>query len=705
MVFSSTLRTSLLLLPLLLLSLPAAAQIAFESKSNGIDRVLVRAMVLDSEGALLAGTPDGLFRRSASDGTWKKLSLSNEVYALQRLPSGTLLAGTTRGIYRSEDEGETWTSVFNVPGVGDFGVTDDGKIIAVDRDANNTRDSFFYTSDDDGRTWKTSRLGFSVLFDTKVTALGSLLFSGSINGVKLSYNGGSIWETTRLQDTVLGVLATESGTLIAWAGNQSLIWRIYESQDSGSSWILVDTIPGIYGVEPGAGEEYYVIASAVLPEGSAEGFGVWRRRVGSSEREHLFEQNGSTALLHANQNLWAAANYRVYSSSESAPEWEEISTGVTSVPIEKVATAPDGLVYALVPDSIRFIRHRFSSRDLEFHTTYALFRSENDAENWESVASGLDAMTLEVDPFGNVYAGVDSLDMRTTLEGEIVLVAKLFTTRVSTDRGESWFDFGAGTIRDLSGGGEGVLALAMLDSTGRYPQPDLTISLDSGRSWQRMSDPGMPWEDTAARRNTRSSEVAADGTILLSIGGDSSGIYRVSSTGESFAVTRVTNGVAPPDIERLESGRLIAGSDVSGDGLRTSTDNGMTWSLWSPGTNFSTLHTLGRDYLWGNQRFYSNDAGETWVAGPSLREVVLAPNGILYGTTGFSYQRSLSGGTLWLDDPFVDPPNSSALAASTTGYLYIGANGIYRSVSPVASVEVEGDLRLPPALDLTLLRW
>lgn len=696
-------RRILLILVLLVSALPLSAQIELRPANNGIDRILVRAMALDGEGRLLAGAPDGLFRRTLPDGEWTKLSLNNEVYSIRRLESGTILTGTSRGIYRSGDDGESWAQVYNVSGVGDFGVSEDGKIIAVDRGGNNTRDSFFYTSEDDGRNWSTSRLGFSVVFDTKVTALGSLFFSGSTNGLKLSYNGGGIWETTRLSDTVHGVRATANGTLVAYAGNLNVSSRIYESHDSGSSWRLVDSIPGIYAVEPavepGRGDDYFVVISGTFPDGDPESFGVWRRTAKSDKRTRIYEGNGAITVFPTEAQLLVGANYNVLIGDGASSEWTDLSRGATSVQIDQIVTSSNGLVYALVPDSIRFLNRQFDP-------TYALFRSENDADEWTQVADRLANTTLQVDRFGNVYADTDSLVVVASADGSLALLARLYGTRVSTDRGETWHDFGDGIVREVDAAGPGTIALLLNDSVNQPTRRDLTFSTDSGRSWRQLSDPGMPWEDSTARTFIRSSEVAADGSILLSLrGDDTSGIYRITSSAESTSIALVDAGDAPPDIELLESGRLITGSDVSGKGLKTSLDNGLTWSIYAPGTNINDITPLGGGLLWGNQRFYSNDEGANWVTGPGHSYVVLAPNGILYGTTGFTYRRSLSGGKLWLDDPFLDPPFATVLVASETGYIFVGSTGIYRTAGPVSSLRVEGDLYLRLELDLSLLSW
>ncbi len=689
-------RRTLFLLLLLASSLTLSAQIELRPVNNGIDRLLARAFTLDSQGRLLAGAPDGIYRRALPDGEWKKLSLTNEVFSMRRLPSGTILAGTSRGIYRSGDDGETWLQVFNVPGVGDFGASTDGRVIAVDRGDNNTRDSFFYSSDDDGVTWETSRLGFSVLFDTKVTALGSLFFSGSTSGLKLSYNGGGVWETTRLGGFVQGVRATENGTLVAFAGNAYTSSRLYESHDSGSSWMLVDSIPDIYAVEPGPGDTYFVIISGSSPERVTENFGVWRRTARSSERTRIYEGNGITAFNATDNQLVVGANHQILGADPLSIAWEELTAGVTSVRIDRVVAPSGSLVYALVPDSIRFINRRFDP-------TYALFRSENDGDRWEMVAQGLGNEVLEVDQFGNVYVGIDSLHLQSTSEGEVYLVDRLYGTRVSRDRGSSWHDFGSGALRDVDASGKGTIALLLNDSINTPTRWDLTISIDSGRSWRQLTDPGMPWEDSTARMFVRSSEVAADGSIILSLRAEeTSGIFRLVSSPESITITPVEIGSAPPDIELLESGRLITGSDVSGNGLGTSTDNGLTWSSWAPGVNISDLNPLGDGLIWGNQRFYSDDEGNNWVTGPGQSSVVRARNGILYGTTGFTYRRSLSGGMLWLENPFVDPPPGSVLVASENGYLFIGSTGIYRTVDQVSSVQSDGKIPVPIELDLSL---
>ena len=694
----SVVGSMLFILPLLL-----SAQISFAPSNNGIDRVLANDLVRNSQGELLLATPAGIFRKSSTPG-WQQTDVVTEAHTLFQLKSGSLLAGSARGILRSSDGGETWQTVFNVPGAGAFAQRESGRIISIDQSGNTTRDAFYYYSDDDGFTWESGRLGFSGLIDTDIASLGDLFYIGSSSGLKLSFNGGVVWETTRLRDTVTSLIATESGVLVAAAGNISLRSRIFESYDSGTSWSLVDSIPGIAALEPGSDGEYYVVVSGVFPFDAKESVGVWRREAGEESREQIYNQGGITSIFYASEGLALGANYRVFEQTGSGSDWSNLTSGITAVKVDMVVTTSDGATYALVPDSVRYT-------NAQHFPACGLFRSENNGQSWELLSNGLSADILRVDAFGNLYSCTDDITLAANPDGQFFYAGTRYRTHVSNDRGKNWLDLGEGFLSDVDAAGNGRVAMIMEDSANLAPMSDLLYSVDSGQTWSRLSDPGNPWENSEDRAPPLTSEVAADGSILFSLSTEGrEGIYRIRFDDGAPTIGLVDGSASTPDIELLDNNTLIAATEISGSSLRISRDNGMTWQAYSPGQRIRAITPLGNGALWGDRRFYSQNYGETWNAGPVQMSVLRASNNILYGTTGFNYRRSLNGGLLWLDSPFKSPPPSLAFVANSNGYLFIGTSGsgLYRSTEAVSSVPVSLDREdvshINFALDGTRLR-
>ena len=671
----------------LLLALPLTlqAQTSFAPSNNGIDRVLVYDLIRNSTGDLLLATPAGIFREGSSSG-WQLTDVVNSAHTLYQLESGTLLAGTARGILRSSDGGATWQTMFNVPGAGSFSQREDGRIISIDRSSNNTRDAFYYFSEDDGVNWEAGRLGFSVLADTDIASLGNLFFIGSSSGLKLSFNGGVVWETTRLRDTVTSLISTESGVLVAAAGNIALRSRLYESYDSGTSWSLVDSIPGIAALEPGSDGEYFVVVSGIFPFDAEESVGVWRREVMSMERRRIFNQGGITSINRDEDGLALGANYRVFERS-GGDDWNDRTAGITAVTIDRVVASSDGTMYALVPDSVRYT-------SAQHFPTCALFRSEDNGTSWEALSNGLSVDVLRVDSYGNLYGCTDLVRLADSPDGMFFYAGRRYRTQVSGDQGESWSDLGEGLLHDIDAAGNGSVAMILEDSAAQTRLSDLLYSLDSGETWARLSDPGNPWENVEDRAPPLTSEVAADGSIVFSISTKGrEGIYLIEFDDDVPTVSLVDGPAHSPDIELLDNNTLIAATEISGSSLRISRDNGLTWEAYAPGQRIQEITPLGEGVLWGYRRFYSRNYGETWNTGPTQNQVIRAANGILYGTTGFNYRRSLNGGLLWLDSPFNNPPPTLALVANSNGYLFLGTSGsgIYRSTGPLSSVPVNID--------------
>ena len=88
--------------------------------------------LLDYNGALYAGTHDGLYRLPAGGTTWTRVESFPDggiVYSLAT-QGNTLYAGTDTALYRSDD-GDAWTRVANTPSTIYYDVVDTGRLLVL----------------------------------------------------------------------------------------------------------------------------------------------------------------------------------------------------------------------------------------------------------------------------------------------------------------------------------------------------------------------------------------------------------------------------------------------------------------------------------------------------------------------------------------------------------------------------------------------
>ena len=688
------------------MTLPSYGQLYFEPASDGIDRATIHSFIETSNGDILAGTSNRVWRLAKGSSEWQQTSFRRTVHVMTQLPSGTLLAGTDRGIYRSTDNGSSWRQRYNVPGVGDFGTLKDGTIIAVDRmGAIGATRHFYYQSTDDGLSWEIIVIRFGTMTGTNVVGIDNLLFSGSVNGVKVSYNKGELWETTNLTDTVAKLIVTSNGVLVATAGSIDTQYQIYESHDTGRSWILVDSVPvgftpvfgSIEGLSPGRNSDYYVSVKGMFSGEAQDWNGIWQRRSGQSGWKQMISSTAISTMNFSLKQPWVGADYSAWTSDNNGDDWKNNSKGLRNFSTNHLIASREGTLYTLAPTN-KIVR--------QFYTipTYGLFRSTDHAVSWELITEGFSNEVLTADQFGNLYSQRETVVVEEDMNGNKRDVRQPISM-VSTDGGSSWQtlhpELNLGSIRtDASG----IIAVRFEGTNHLFQptyHPDLAISRDSGRSWIRMSDPEKPWEESETSPEVRGVTILANGIILVSSRSnreeteEDQGLYSIDT---DYAVEKLESSFRPYDLWTSPLGDVIGVGDYSDNsepGIHRSLDNGESWERYYDESAPTVITEIGKGFLSshrnGGAYLFSNDNGASWIRQEqAFSKVVIPTIDSLYGLAQGSLLRSLNNGELWTSTTVQGVTEGGIYTLATTpSYLFAGSDGVYRrTMTPPSSVHI-----------------
>ena len=690
-------------------SLSLYGQLAFNPASVGINRAFLYSFEEIPNG-ILAGTGNGVWHFSAGTQQWVKTTLGRETYIVKRLPSGTLLAGTNGDIYRSTDNGGSWSAQFNVPDVGSFGVMADGTIIGVSRTSTlGGQQHYYYQSSDDGKSWQRVPIQFGIGAGTNVVGLGNYLFSGSINGVKISYNKGQLWETTNLTLPVTGLISTSNGVLVAAAGNEYAQKYLYESTDTGRTWRLADSIPvdigpdfnqdkgSIAGLSRGKSGGYYVSV-----EGSTgqEWEGIWRREPGKAGWKRIAPLSGVMNFDMANP--WISSGLRALSSTDNGTSWTENGKGLRNFSAPNIIFDAEGRSYALVPER----QHTYWPGSPLLN--HSLFRLSPGSSLWEEIEGGFSGDVLRIDAFGNIYVTRGQLLPFTDDQGEMQEWGGN-VTMISRDRGETWNEIGIGRLVQLRTESTGKIVIRVIAT--RDGESDLFYSDDSGATWKSMiaSAPGE-------KQKISSSSAALplpDGSILFAItldnpetAEDDKGLYRIR---QDYSVEKVSEGILADDLYRLADGTLFAsgwGREKETDpphetlgelGVYRSTDNGVTWEEMTSSRRTNFFTDLGRGTIICSPAL-SLDSGRTWSL-PSLYvdRSLKTIKGDLYGHNPGGPMLTLGSSSQWSPVTVAGLPSGViSSAASPLSELVIvssTSDGIYSTAAGSSSVLYEEHAR------------
>lgn len=172
------------------------------------------SVVALSDGALLAGTEDGIFRLEAQSEQWREYSSGLEEFRIAAVAAGrgqTAFAASWEGrVYRSVDRGETWSPLGTARGYPVSGLieTKDGALLIASGGA--------------VARWDYSRRAWSIPLYPEVVVDGSP--GNTLGGIPLP-------QGARVPTGVSALMQMRGGTVIA-AGRDSL----FVSEDDGKTW-------------------------------------------------------------------------------------------------------------------------------------------------------------------------------------------------------------------------------------------------------------------------------------------------------------------------------------------------------------------------------------------------------------------------------------------------------------------------------------
>ncbi len=219
----------------------------FWQQTNGPYGGSIRALAVNSNGVVFAGTVGaGIFRSSDDGETWIVFNniLSNKtITALAINSSGDIFAGVEyEGVYRSADDGESWVAVNN----GDlyhetvtvFAMNSEGHIFA------GTEDGILYTTDNGGY-WATlnDSLANTRIIDIDINSDGYIFALTEYRILVRSIDAGKTWTKVKIDDSVpekwVTSLAINADGDVFASTYYYLTGDIFQSKDNGNTWTRI----------------------------------------------------------------------------------------------------------------------------------------------------------------------------------------------------------------------------------------------------------------------------------------------------------------------------------------------------------------------------------------------------------------------------------------------------------------------------------
>lgn len=558
------------------------------------------------------------------------------------------------GIFSSIDLGDTWTGLSSST---NYGV---GKGVEVDPSTGTVfaliGDSIL-KSEDHGTTWEdiTANFGNPIFQEDMVFGQSRLLIALNNGSVGVSADGGDTFgefpvDATMHVTSLASAAAAEVFYAVASDGQSE---KLYQSLDGGETWIDMDV--SAHGVAAGGrfeeitvdpDNDAHVVMISIIGEFPAyQSFdtgGTW---------VELTDETGSPvggthATFDGTGRLYVGS---MYTDDPSAipTDWEVVST-----------TTPNSSIYA---DSFATETEDFNV--LYTNSSYGVARSEDRGTTWTDIVNGVTAVKVfdvtQADDKNIVWLGANGglaktenfTDASPTWEYPILPTNGISNIRAvwvkpddanvvvmggstfffySTDGGVTW----AQSVSDSFEGGAQDIIQSRVDANTIYAiffDDDLSDD-DTGGVFM-STDAGQTWTDLVLPGNLPaiSLAVAADDTVYVGIGGDSSttGIYQYDGSSWSG----LSGSPQTPDITSLladpsDPNILYATTenDSTGGAFYTSDDAGVTWTRQDSGIeDLNHLDTLtlqdstGTIYLSGQDGstlngvvYKSVDSGINW---------------------------------------------------------------------------------------------
>ena len=212
-----------------------------EKFNEGLKRLEVKALLIQ-QGAVFAGTGDGLYRRPDGAGEWTVVTKGLDdvlVHAIAMAPDRTLYVGTSgKGILRYAPHALEWQRVTH--GLIDHeGLRENFiRVLAIDRDRAlyaGTFDGGVFRSGDGGATWRPISRALPNDSIRGILLLESGLYVGTGRGIYKTQNQGGQWVPVNKGLTEMSIQALAAGDGgVLYAGTNSGVFR---SDDGGLQWV------------------------------------------------------------------------------------------------------------------------------------------------------------------------------------------------------------------------------------------------------------------------------------------------------------------------------------------------------------------------------------------------------------------------------------------------------------------------------------
>jgi ligand-binding sensor domain-containing protein len=557
---------------------------------------IITTLITTAEGAMIVGTPAGLYRSTDNGGNWVQENGPMPIaptYALARDSAGVLYAATMSGVFRSTNDGIMWAPLDITPAqdIRSLAIYNGTRLIA-----GGLNRTYQWDSAMSRRTTYFCSFNPSTTYLTAIAVQNGIIYAGTSNaGFHYSENMGKTMKpmeglpcnaisSLETRPLISGGAALAVGTscgLYRWTTDVP-VWTEFTGPLSGRP----------IGAVKLAGNALFA---------GTKGFGIFRTLDGVNWTEvynGMENPTINTIECALDSSIYCGTMHGVQRSENMGERWEAVSRGIRATNIRSLLVDERGYIFAT--------------------TETGIYRSYDTGASWQEknyLLTDRDVQSITMDYENILWAGTRN--------------GKLFR---STDYGDSWEErefVSSSPIESIVWDGFGTLHVSTSGAEG-----GVHSSSDYGRTWRQ----NLKGDSRSMAHNSGSALYATtvdQGLYYASNGGSSwnkirsvLGYTSVAAFGGKVAIggqqrvelsTNVgatwNNVKAPPcgSIRSMlfdEFGNLIIGT---GCGVYRSNDNGVTWLEDRTGLNARQVTALGRQQNFGKFVVAGTDGAGVYI--------------------------------------------------------------------------------------------
>ena len=527
----------------------------------------VYALTTTSDGTLFAGTGTGLFRSTDNGNSWANVGAPvgpalNQVRALAVDNEGRVYAGTSPyGVYRSDNNGTTWTEV-------NTGLTN-LRITALMVGNNNellagTFRSGVFRSENAGLAWSPYSPGLAGADGGHIMSLSSgknTVVAGTAIGIYSKSPTQNSWELigddfviSVASNNVTSVAVDQEGTMYAGTYN-----GIFRSND-GDMWESVNN--GLIGYEsPSSKINVILITDKNEFFAATQIFGLFRSTDGGNswQESNTGLSNGQVNhfVLSNNNKLFTSTPRGIATSADNGETWNSLfDTAINGYESPLIALDNNGTLYTGVNglqrstddgetwepliDTTAVLRAITQNQEGVLFAGYdyvSVIRSSDNGQTWRDVSSGIEPI-----------AAIEHIKTMGVTPTGTLLVGMLSGIRRSTNNGDSWerIDDAYETAWEFAIHPSGYIVAA----TGL----GVFRSDDDGATWYNLGLDGP---------RVRTVVVGSNGMIYA--GTEEEGVFRSDDDGTTWEpINRGLTNFSISSLRIDSNGHLYAGTKGSG---------------------------------------------------------------------------------------------------------------------------------------------